>query len=415
MITDIPTSDDFHAAGLSQIYLAWQVAMQTVQDYDQATYYKLEEEIDQGDVAEYWRRSQPALANAFSLIQQGVELALKGRIAAISPFLLLGDPADWPGNGGHKDLPFGDFRTLDAKDLVKVHNCIRTPALGDSFQNFWDQLRRDRNKIMHSVTAQSFEPGSLVLTILTAVEELFAEVPWHRRLSDMIADGRYGAFGYGDDNHNIVLGQIDIALKHLKPSDADRFFGFDTKRRSYTCPHCYFESNRDWQDVWPRFAQFPTKEPGATSLSCFLCGKPSEVERIKCQNGDCPGDVLFEGMCLTCLADQDRLPLPEAEQEKRTGDEYEFVMSGADIMPGYEDKPQRDRFTCDTDAKRHAREVLRLGHFGLWDTITVTHISPLVTLAKLPHAGRNLGRWERRDRELIWIAANDGGAADPVD
>jgi hypothetical protein len=47
---------------------------------------------------EYWRASQPALANAITLLQQSHEFALKGRIAAVSPFLLeaVSKRVEWP-------------------------------------------------------------------------------------------------------------------------------------------------------------------------------------------------------------------------------------------------------------------------------------------------------------------------------
>jgi hypothetical protein len=34
MITEIPSASEFQAAGLNQLYLAWQIAMQTVEDYE---------------------------------------------------------------------------------------------------------------------------------------------------------------------------------------------------------------------------------------------------------------------------------------------------------------------------------------------------------------------------------------------
>jgi hypothetical protein len=172
MITDIPTPEDFNDAGLNQIYLAWQIAMQSVHDYEQAMEYNDDED---GEIAtEYWKRSQPALANAYSLIQQGMELTLKGRIAAISPFLLIGhDPKDWPKGVDSKDVSFGEFRTLDAVDIVKVHNAFCSPRLGDEFKQFWEKIRKDRNKIMHSAKPKSFDPATVVKTILTAVKALF--------------------------------------------------------------------------------------------------------------------------------------------------------------------------------------------------------------------------------------------------
>lgn len=71
MIVDIPTAADFQSAGLKQVHLAWQIAMQSVYDFDEATYYKLADETPEEAAEEFWQRSQPALANAYSLIQQG--------------------------------------------------------------------------------------------------------------------------------------------------------------------------------------------------------------------------------------------------------------------------------------------------------------------------------------------------------
>ncbi|ESY90685.1 hypothetical protein [Mesorhizobium sp. LNHC209A00] len=85
IIIDIPTSADFHAAGVRQVHLAWQIALQSLRDYDEATYFKLDGETPEEATADFWRRSQPLLANAYSLIQHAMELALKGRIAAITP------------------------------------------------------------------------------------------------------------------------------------------------------------------------------------------------------------------------------------------------------------------------------------------------------------------------------------------
>jgi hypothetical protein len=131
MIVDIPRPADFQTAGLNQIYLAWQIAMQSLQDYDEAIAYGAEDDAE--NRREYWTRSQPALANAYSLIQQGMELALKGRIAAVSPLLLIGNPGDWPGRAATEDVSFGELRTLDAADLLKVQQC-RHPRARRPFQ-----------------------------------------------------------------------------------------------------------------------------------------------------------------------------------------------------------------------------------------------------------------------------------------
>jgi hypothetical protein len=165
MITEILTASEFQAAGLNQLYLAWQIAMQVVQDYEEANRLvdDINDEADKESAStDYWAKSQPAFANAFGLIQQAMEMALKGRIASVSPFLLISrDPKDWPKGVDTDAVPFSEFRTLDAADLLKVHNVFFAVPLDEHFRTFWDNVRRDRNKIMHSVSSKSFDPATL--------------------------------------------------------------------------------------------------------------------------------------------------------------------------------------------------------------------------------------------------------------
>jgi hypothetical protein len=121
----------------------------------------------------------------------------------------------------------------------------------------------------------------------------------------MQAEGKYAAYGLDDGTQNIVMQQIDIAVRHLTPAENRLFFGYDVKRRSYLCPNCYNRANTDWQVSWPALAQFPAKSPGAGVLHCIVCDESVEVERIACTRSDCQGNVIYEGMCLTCERSQD--------------------------------------------------------------------------------------------------------------
>lgn len=308
MITEIPSASDFQAAGLNQLYLAWQIALKAVEDLEEAE--GLAEDLEDHEKskasAEYWAKSQPALANAFGLVQQAMEMALKGRIAAVSPFLLITrDPKDWPKGVDTGAVAFSDFRTIDAADLLKVHNSVAGVPLNDGFRSFWDEVRRDRNRVMHSVRPKSFDPATLVRSILTAAVELFAEMRWCERLLAMEVEGKFAAYGLEDAGQNIVMRQIDIAIRHLEPSEKKKFFGFDVKRRAYLCPECYSLANTDWQDSWPKLAQFTERKPGARQLHCVVCDKTVEVDRSNCSRAKCKGNAIYEGMCLTCVRYQD--------------------------------------------------------------------------------------------------------------
>lgn len=301
MITEIPTADEFHKAGLNLLYLAWGIAIEPVFDIENAEEY-FGFDGDEEAKAAYWDQLQPQLANAFGLIQQAMELALKGRIAAVSPYLLISrDPKNWPSGADSKPVPFSEFHTLDAADLIKVHNAVAANPFDDVFRNLFDAIRRQRNALMHSVPKQSFEPATLVKNLLLAAEYLFNDKPWARHVLARAEESRFSLLGVsGDVERNNAMSEVDIAIRNLSPADATRFFGFDKKRRAYCCPACYGEANKDF-DTWPALAQLKSKSPTENKLECVLCGEISEVERTDCANGDCKGNVFADGMCLTCL------------------------------------------------------------------------------------------------------------------
>jgi hypothetical protein len=95
LITEIPTPEEFAEAALNHLHLAWDIGITLVAELEPGlgTWDELNKEIAE----EYWRLSQPVLANSLALIQQAQEFALKGKIASRSPFLLLSrDPREWP-------------------------------------------------------------------------------------------------------------------------------------------------------------------------------------------------------------------------------------------------------------------------------------------------------------------------------
>jgi hypothetical protein len=87
------------------------------------------------DKEEFMARAQPDLQLAYTLIQQSQEIALKAKICAVSPFLLLlgSDVRTWPKH----DADFTQFRTLDASDLIKVANTVCSPGINCKFAEIY--------------------------------------------------------------------------------------------------------------------------------------------------------------------------------------------------------------------------------------------------------------------------------------
>lgn len=373
---------------------------------------RLLEDIGQDDeetTKAFWKSSQPALANAFSLVQLGMELGLKARIAEVSPYLLIAnDPKDWPRRIALDDTFFSEFRLLDAADLVKVHNSLISPRLSDDFARFWDQVRRDRNKILHSVAPKIFDPATIIRTILTAAEILFDDMAWSMRLIHAHDNDRNAASGSAEYTYNVVMQEINDAISFLTPTEAKRFLGFDKRRRAFLCPKCHYASNRDWQEEWPNLAQLRTKKADETNLDCILCKTPTVVVRADCVAIGCKGNVLADDLCLTCASEQSNVFWIETDLIDDTlNRECEYVFSFAK-HEGRSSAPIPLRSADDSNAKAYAKLAIKAPHLSSWESVTVRQRQGNL-LSLDGKSERILGSWTRLDQKLIWSA---GEAAD---
>ncbi len=98
MIKDIPTSEEFESAAKAQFDFAWDIVISYVLALEEARGYV---EVDEEDVKAFWETARQRILTSLIIAQQGVELAVKGKIVAVSPFLLIsGNHSDWPKDGG---------------------------------------------------------------------------------------------------------------------------------------------------------------------------------------------------------------------------------------------------------------------------------------------------------------------------
>lgn len=396
MIVDVPTPGEFHTAGVNQLYLAWKITIGAQQALGIAA------ASDDEGIEAYWHSVQPELANAYSLIQQAMEMALKGRIAAVSPFLLLGNPADWPGRGATEPLSFGELPTLDASKLVKVHNLLIAPPLEAAFATFWDTIRRDRNRIMHSTSRTTFTAGEVVLAILRAAKTLFADIPWPDRLLAQEAGQKYAIFGMDDHVYSEVVGEIGCAIDLLTPADALELFSFDRRRHAYVCPRCLANAERDFAAGLPKLAQFPTKNADETTLRCIFCETVSAVDRHDCVYPDCPGNVISENLCLTCLREQDEYLSIDTELPTGEGDEYHFVVGRHESGGSVEFRRHIEHMRDDWIAIAYGKNVLEADHLWSWQTISIfQRLDGTSMLVQILHP---IGHWVRAHDGLTWNA-----------
>lgn len=300
MITDIPTSRDFYSVGTSLLNSAWDTAASLLLDVDEAKYF----DVDTDEVSDaYWSAARIELSTALSIAQQGSEFLLKGRIASVSPFLLLGaQPKDWPKGCTSNDTPFSEFRTIDAQDLIKVHNTCHTNKLSPNFIESFEDLRKKRNSIMHSIDKRlSVHAVELITSVLDINHALGEESNWAKVRHEHLKNAPLSQMHTDEWADVRQVREFAIVLDLLQPSTLLEYFGFNKKQRSYICPHCAYSLARD-SEIYPKSATLKPNTPKSQSIYCFICGTTQDVERTPCTEGTCKGNVISPdyGRCLTC-------------------------------------------------------------------------------------------------------------------
>lgn len=299
MIKDIPNHNDFINSGLSLLNFAWETVASLLTEFDEAEGWG----VDLDEVSDaYWQASKQRLTTSLAMAQQGVEFILKGKIAEISPYLLIsGSPKDWPSSCDKKNISFADFHTIDANDLIKVFNTFSKNRLSDTFITKYEDLRKTRNSIMHTVDRRiDLHVSDVIIEILSVHKHLFPGTNWIKVRRGFLEKAPLTELHSYDYIEPTLIWEFSLITELLKPSHMKEFFDFNKKRRRYICPHCQFEC-RD-SDLFPKTALLEPNTPKSTTLYCFVCENVSEVKRIKCTDEDCPGNVISVELetCATC-------------------------------------------------------------------------------------------------------------------
>lgn len=296
MITSIPSSSEFRNAGIEILNLAWD----NVHNHFEYLVNLDDDEHEARD--EYWQSAQQSISTALSLAQQGIEFLLKGKICDVDPLLLIATPTrDWP---GEKDIPFADLRTVESQDLIRCHDSIISPSISPRFATIFNELRRKRNTIMHSVSKQLRISGNDVLVaILEAADTLIGSHSWPSQRRNYLENGN-GVASIGiADLTSTLYHELDSVIDILPRKDVIRFLNFDKRNRRYACPECTGYAASVYDEAID-LAQLRPNEPTSTSIYCVICGQTYSVKRESCGKKGCKGNVVYEEgkekLCLTC-------------------------------------------------------------------------------------------------------------------
>jgi len=304
VLKDVPHPEDFERNGLAFLNLAWDSITTLSQTHHtiiaamDAEGITEEERLDY----EYWQNAQPALATAVALAHQGGEFLLKSRIAAVSPFLLL-SVEKWPANTEGANRSFADYKTVDAQELVKIHDTVCANPLPPAFKSNFENLRQLRNTIMHSIHQdRPFTPREGVLAILDIADTLIGPLSWQSvRFKYREQKIEIWTIDSSDFNprHRYAEETMHVIHKLLKPAESLKYYDFNKKQHSYFCVGCFEE----YADLVFSVHLKPAS-PIATEAYCVSCQTTFPVRRVQCY--ECKGNVFGKDRwddgwtCLMC-------------------------------------------------------------------------------------------------------------------
>jgi len=300
MIRGIPSENDFFDHGLDYLNLGWGTILGLCLDI-------AEVEEGTGGVepemkADFWEAAERELATGLSLIEQGAEFLLKSRICKVSPWLLISrNPSEWPRRCETEDVDYTQFRTIDAQDLLKVHNTFASERLPEEFEAVFESLRRERNSIMHTVDKNlRFNSALLIEKVLIVSDHLIGNRSWVSTRREFIERDKHSAIHRDDSEYRVAL-EFMTVVSLLTDSKLRKFFGFTKRQRAYGCPNCCHSSK--YVTLECRTALLRPNNPSSKTIYCFICDTESTIERQDCTFEDCKGNVYDSDWdeCLTCL------------------------------------------------------------------------------------------------------------------
>lgn len=301
MIKDIPTREEFDSAAKAQFDFAWDIAISFLLSLEDARGYS---EVEADDEKAFWESARQRILTALIVTQQGVELGVKGKIVAISPFLLIsGNPSDWPKDRNGAGISFSEFRAIDAQDLIKVHDTVHNEKLDPEFSTLFENLRKLRNKAMHTVDKNlNVSVQEVLLNILEFHKYLYGNESWIETRKEFLYDSADARVFFNTEHvEGLVAKEFLAVFNFLEPAQVNKFFNIDKRQRLYLCPQCKYETDK-YESIETRYAVLRPNEPNSEDLFCFVCNSLHSVVRENCSQDKCPGNVLSleYDICCTC-------------------------------------------------------------------------------------------------------------------
>jgi hypothetical protein len=196
MIVNVPTADELTSVSLRLYFKAWAEVTAILEDWSRIFDLGREHGLRRGKAVcftpddewrEYLDNSQNDLQGIYTLVQQSQEIGIKARVCEVSPYLLLKSLQAKPTSETGGDYDFSDFQTIDAVELVRVHNMVCAHQISHTFRDLIEDIRRNRNKIHHlGILNRSLDPHAIIDVLQQQYAELY---PGRRWMADRVEFG----------------------------------------------------------------------------------------------------------------------------------------------------------------------------------------------------------------------------------
>ncbi len=307
MITNLPDAEALTATALRLYFSAWNRLRGILSDWDA----RIPDASLVGEVPASWQEEaegylddcQSDLQATIAIIQQSNELALKARLCAVSPYLLLLE-GQLPLSNEPKDLDFFDLRTLDAQRLPQAVNTLCPTPLPHSFVTRYDALRRIRNRYTHLGEAgKMLRPVAMMHDLLDQYVELWPDRGWLRDRLRAAEDDRTA--GFGDKFWNPAYGVLqmwpgDMGL--MSPARFRRLFGVDPDAVSCLCHACRKNAETRMGLVDLNMPTAYREEHG--TIRCLACHETYQPMVEACERRGCVSTMIgtgeHDGLCYQC-------------------------------------------------------------------------------------------------------------------
>ena len=162
---------------------------------------------------------------------------------------------------------------------------------------------------MHSVNNQlNITVEEVITTIMEANNILTASGDWIAKRREYLNTRPEAVAETVNYVYTLDLGkEISKVVELLQPAILSQYLGIRKNMRFYHCPTCYayVAASQQTSSLY-KLAQLTNRSPECNTIHCIVCNSDCEIERKKCDNPDCPGNVIAithwgSHLCLTCL------------------------------------------------------------------------------------------------------------------